>query len=450
MPTAQAGITPLQDRRRWLRFSLRGLFVVVTVLCVWFGYETTRARKQSAAVTKLKKLGVFIRFDYDYDPNGVQIPNAEPWASVWLRETLGEEYFRSVVTVDATFPSFEKAERRTRAALEEIGNLTDLTALEVGGNSFVTDDGLVHLANLKKLRTLYLYRTEIAGPGLLHLSRMKYLRALFLQNTPMTDAGLAHLQSNTGLTWLQLNGTKITDKGLPNLSRLISLEMLNLSNTAITDAGLEKLRTLAGLKQLSLAGTKVTGKGVALLQKSLPNCEILPAPGIVDAVPKDVELWAVDHKPTHEELLARVTQLGGSVQVDQTRPDPPITSLMLMDSDISDASLLRLLAEMPELEQLNLRHVLVGDQLAKGLSLCPKLSFLSMSVSRITDAGLEQVGQLANLRELDVHETQVTDNGLTHLTGLSKLEAVHVQGTRVTNAGVEELKKALPKLRVSW
>ncbi len=30
--------TPTANRR-WLRFSLRTLFVVVTVLCVWLGYE---------------------------------------------------------------------------------------------------------------------------------------------------------------------------------------------------------------------------------------------------------------------------------------------------------------------------------------------------------------------------------------------------------------------------
>lgn len=43
MTTQQPGSSP---RRRWLSFSLRGLFIVVTIGCIWLGIVATRARKQ--------------------------------------------------------------------------------------------------------------------------------------------------------------------------------------------------------------------------------------------------------------------------------------------------------------------------------------------------------------------------------------------------------------------
>ncbi len=37
-------------RRRWLSFSLRGLFIAVTLLCVWLAIVSNSARKQRAVV----------------------------------------------------------------------------------------------------------------------------------------------------------------------------------------------------------------------------------------------------------------------------------------------------------------------------------------------------------------------------------------------------------------
>ncbi len=36
-------------RRRWLRFSLRTFFILLTILCVWLAVVTNSARRQRAA-----------------------------------------------------------------------------------------------------------------------------------------------------------------------------------------------------------------------------------------------------------------------------------------------------------------------------------------------------------------------------------------------------------------
>ena len=42
---------PIKRRPRWLRFSLRTLLVVMTVLCVWLGIKVNAARRQKEALT---------------------------------------------------------------------------------------------------------------------------------------------------------------------------------------------------------------------------------------------------------------------------------------------------------------------------------------------------------------------------------------------------------------
>ena len=42
----------------------------------------------------------------------------------------------------------------------------------------------------------------------------------------------------------------------------------------------------------------------------------------------------------------------------------------------------------------------------------------------MTDAGLEHLKGLTQLRELNLNDTQVTDAGLEHLKGLTQLQSV--------------------------
>ncbi len=61
-----------------------------------------------------------------------------------------------------------------------------------------------------------------------------------------------------------------------------------------------------------------------------------------------------------------------------------------------------------------------------------------------TDAQVEQVKKLPDLRRLDLHYSQVTDAGLAHLRGLTELQELTLFGTPVTAAGVKDLQDALP------
>ena len=67
----------------------------------------------------------------------------------------------------------------------------------------------------------------------------------------------------------------------------------------------------------------------------------------------------------------------------------------------------------------------------------------------MTDEGLEALGQLRQLRWLELVNTRVTDAGLMHLKGCAGLQRVKLHGTKVTPAGVKELRDALPGLQLA-
>ena len=67
---------PKPRRRRWLQYTLRSLFMVMTLACVgmsWLGIKMRAARRQREAVTAIQKLGGWVRYDYEVDWEGIAI-----------------------------------------------------------------------------------------------------------------------------------------------------------------------------------------------------------------------------------------------------------------------------------------------------------------------------------------------------------------------------------------
>jgi hypothetical protein len=57
-----------KPRRRWFSFSLRTLFVLVTLLSVWLGYELKIVRERRALVTWIEQHGGYISDDSSLPP----------------------------------------------------------------------------------------------------------------------------------------------------------------------------------------------------------------------------------------------------------------------------------------------------------------------------------------------------------------------------------------------
>ncbi len=304
---------PPRPRRRWFRVSLRGLMVLVLIVgggVGWLGHVIRTQRAVIKAVAQAKGKVVFdYQREFDATPRG-PIARTEPAAPRWLRRYLGDELFRSIVSIQ--YPSLKAPpvlEALTRldrledlmihdesppdASFASLGAVRGLRSLTLTGPG-LTDakiaqalEGLTDLQDLTVevvrqplaaalqglpryqpgLTTLRVGRAKVTDADLAAIARLPRLRLLFTTESTITDAGLVHLGNLAPLADLTLMGAKLTDEGLVHLARLPALEHLDLSSTRITDVGLVHLTRLPKLARLELANTGVTDAGLPELAR---------------------------------------------------------------------------------------------------------------------------------------------------------------------------------------
>ncbi len=280
-----------RPRRRWLRFSLRTMLLLVTALSVWLGVKVNQARRQKEAVTALRELGATIYYAHqrsDANPREflagkeVQLPR-------WLRDLAGDDFFQEVAAVQFSRPvsNDDLVHLEALPDIESLGFLyfqINRNVTDAGLN--ITDAGLAHLprpdrlirfhankmaigdefferlANASQLQEIVLGDTNVTAAGLGALRGLASLRLLSIVDPQLEDAALEVLPSMPSLNWLSLKGWGITDAGLVNLARYQSLTTVSLANTAVSDAGLEHLSELSNLRALDLEGTNIRGPGL--------------------------------------------------------------------------------------------------------------------------------------------------------------------------------------------
>ena len=146
-------MTTTHPKRRFFRYSLRTLMIVVTVFCIWLGITAKRARDQRQALEAILAAGGMILYDY-------QRTNSDPPGPEWLRRIIGDEYFFTIGYVDF---SGSKVNDASLAAVVKC--LTSVKYLSLFSTE-VTDAGLKNLKELTNLRIVHIISTKITDEGI--------------------------------------------------------------------------------------------------------------------------------------------------------------------------------------------------------------------------------------------------------------------------------------------
>jgi len=367
----------------------------------------------------------------------------------------------------------------TDAKMAQIGKLTSLTQLEIGGSE--VGRGLAYLKNLKSLRFLGLGVNQHPDidKHLVHLAELTNIEELILADTLVSDAGLEHLKGMIKLKKLDLGNryyptsNKITDVGMVHLKHLKSLEELKLPSAGVTDIGLAQLAGLNALKKLNV-GRGVTDEGMAALakMKSLEDLDI-SSPHVTDAGMEKLaqcphlKFLNLGRCPVTDRGLARLAKLKTLTKLSLRRTQvtgsgltvlkelPLLTELNVHYIDFGEAGMAHL-AGLKSLERLWIyapEGKITDDDLAD-LSRVTSLKNLQISVhdssqSLITDQGLAHLANLKALESLNIHSCQkVTDAGLRHFEGLASLKRLRLDFSRITKAGIARLKARIPGVEV--
>jgi hypothetical protein len=180
--------------RRRYQFSLKGIFVLLTVLGCLSALTSFLIDKwrTGSEYQKLHKMNDLILSSGGYWEEGHGLGLAH---SNLTKEEL-------------------------RVLLKELKNFNNQTYVSLGGTK--TDDSLIkELLVHHHLSSLGLSNTDITDNALRDIAEFKELIALEIENDSITDKGLEHLSTLPKLQYLKIGGTQVTNEGIQKLKSSI-------------------------------------------------------------------------------------------------------------------------------------------------------------------------------------------------------------------------------------
>ena len=254
-------------KRRWTQFGVGTLLLIVAAFAIWFGRASYLARQQLQEIHLIKELGGTIVFDHAYEGSD------ESSAPEWLRQFLGEEYFRRVRGVAIVSEDF------TDDHLAELARLGDLKVLRFH-SSKITDEGVRWLRSCDQLESLEIQWASITDAAMAEIGNLKKLKELRLMNTRVGDAGLGHLVSMPRLSTLMIGNFAPLEA-----EALSELVLYDRYSSSIGDAGLQAVAKIPSLSDLSLMLCSETSNQVAEFARVRPDVKLTGGTGYTKVPP---------------------------------------------------------------------------------------------------------------------------------------------------------------------
>jgi Leucine-rich repeat (LRR) protein len=230
------------------------------------------------------------------------------------------------------------------------------------------------------------------------LAKLTQLESVWSMSNGVTQAGLELLGKNEKLRELNIEGAPLKDVEARGLAALRLVRVLNVASHQMSEAGVKHLAELTNLTDLSVSPNGVTKFGDASLKH-----------------------------------LKGLTKL---------------EALNVNSNQITDAGLAEM-AELKSLRSVNFAFTHVTGTGFKNLTL-DELRSLDLHNSPISDAGVKEITRFKKLRVLSLRETKITDAGMMELTALKDLRRLAQGATKTSQTTHGELRKALPKLWITY
>lgn len=230
---------------------------------------------------------------------------------------------------------------------------------------------------------------------------------------------------------IDLSGANVSDADLDELLSLKWLRDLRLDKNPITKAGLERLKGFTQLEELSIRETPITEAEAAAFRTAMPECWIT---------------WSADRLVNamineHYQWPAAVNALGGSVKRDaagdivEVRVPRVTDEALKILGDLAQLRVLNILGGEPE------SRLKITDEGLTHLSRLTQLEAIDINWSNITDAGVARLAQFQELKSLWLNGTKITNEGIKYLKRLRNLRQLGLQKTAISDACVESLKE---------
>lgn len=275
--------------RRWLRFSLRGLLVLILLLALplgWLAQQIRRSQRETSFAAQVREAGGEARFDYN--AAGPTYSPSPPKGHWLLRAAFGKNLFSYLCLVDLS----QVADPNPFA--DGLGRMSQVDTLILPAGP-LSDELIDGVAALPNLWSLTLDGSAVTPEEIRRLIASKSIGALQLGGAAAADEILEELRHDDHLPQLTILSGPTTDRGMQAISEIDSLYFLDIQQTpAVTDEGFPYLAKPPNLTVLRIEGTQITEKCVDALA-NMPKLERLEiTPGRLNVQYEVREIYRLD------------------------------------------------------------------------------------------------------------------------------------------------------------
>lgn len=283
---------------------------------------------------------------------------------------------------------------------------------------------LAEIANLRRLRYLFLYKVRLPGHGLRGLERAGKLESLRLWGTKLPKGALRPLESLDSLRSLELEYGTVLVQDIQDVLLGGNLKELTLSDVAVQGHARppRPFRRVSQLRVLVTNGDHGAEPALAMVSQlvSLRRLKVhLP-----DRLSRQQDQAFAASLRTMRQL--RSLSLHGGVGLET----------------------LKAVASLPELLYLSLSGSLVDDRAVAALASSPRLQVLDISSRTLGAPGLRELAKIQTLIVLRLSGARVADAGLLPLVRHPGLRHLVLENTQTSIQGIKALRKQLPRARL--
>lgn len=196
--------------------------------------------------------------------------------SIWNTQ-LSEASCEAIANLDSLEElklRYVKVDNSSLAKLSKLHQLRSFTLASPSEDSETNDETLQFLSALPNLTSLSIESCTFTNEGIRHIAPLKKLESLYIVRVPIDDKAFIYMEKMASLKNLYLGVTSVACESADCFAPLWRLRHLVIDGSPVSDSSLGNFRGLHHLNEIGLVDTEITAEGLDSLRRSLPTVRI--------------------------------------------------------------------------------------------------------------------------------------------------------------------------------
>jgi RHS repeat-associated protein len=355
-------------------------------------------------------------------------PVAGSWPATATAAQMGTWYGVTVTNGDITTVSLN-TNNLVGTLPAALSQLTQLTKLQLTGNTGLTGVIPASLGSLSKLQYIYLFSNQLSGTIPAELGNLTNLIYLSLYGNQLSGSIPSTLGNLNKLTNLILNNNQLSGSLPAELGNMSALAALSLQGNQISGPIPPSLGQLTNLTSLQMHSNQLTGA----IPSSIGNLTKLSVLYLYSNQLSGSIPTEIGNLVNLTDVRLHINQLSGAIPSSIGNLTKVNTFLLI--SNRLTGSIPHEIGGMTNLNNLQLNNNLLTGSIPNEIGNLTKLSTqLQLSNNQLTGSIPNSIGNLVNLIFCDLHGNQLSGSIPPELGNLTKLTNLQLYSNQLSGS----------------